>query len=127
MHCILANDVRYVFSSHTGLMDTLRDCLEELNLTQFRSQVEATSLNETLASADSMLTVFAPNDEAFDGIGGLPFGDLAGHVAEGIKPSSKLFHDAIIRPLAEGRLLHVTDVVSYKGWGHRRMKVSIAV
>ena len=111
----------------TVLEETLLDCLERLDLTEFQVLVEEVSeLRDNLNSTDAMLTVFAPENEALEGITINDEEAIKAHVAERVIRNNRFFSGAILDTLAEGRFLHVSEVLRrdpYRWW--RFSEVSI--
>jgi len=100
-------------------MNTVVDCLQDLNLTQFQSQLaNEPDLNAALQSDTRQFTIFAPSDEAFDQLSDIQqlllFSGLArrqtleAHIANKTIPTKKFVEGAVIRPLEQSTLLHIT-------------------
>lgn len=113
------SDISTPLSAHTGLMNTVVDCLQDLNLTQFQSQLaNEPDLNAALQSDTRQFTIFAPSDEAFDQLSDIQqlllFSGLArrqtleAHIANKTIPTKKFIEGAVIRPLEQSTLLHIT-------------------
>lgn len=102
--------------SFPELLDTVVDCLEELNLTELISSIdEAAGLSSTLADMNAELTVFAPSNAALAGsILDLP--SLRAHVLDETVRNSALRSGSVFTPLREDTLLHVTDVHKFHWW-----------
>ncbi len=113
-------------------MGTVLDCLDLLNLTDFATLIEGTSLESTLNMTDTSFTVFALTNEAianasafFSGLSQDELESLlSSYIVEKTIPDSKLLHGAVFTPLMEETLLHVTDVYEYSGWGYFQWKSS---
>ena len=100
-------------------MNTVVDCLRSSNLTQFQAQLaNEPDLNAALQSDSRQYTIFAPSDEAFDQLSDirelLLFSGLSrrqtleAHIANQTIPTQKFIEGAVIRPLEESTLLHIT-------------------
>jgi uncharacterized surface protein with fasciclin (FAS1) repeats len=91
------------------IRDSVASCLEDLELSDFAAALERIGLSSRLAGADEELTVFAPVNEAINGAF-LSQRALNAHViADDVVRNRDLRNGAVLRPLAESTLLHVTD------------------
>ena len=101
MYCILSLAL-------SELRESVAECLEELGLTQFSALIEGSSLLDSLDE----ITVFAPTNDA---IGGqfLNQSVLSTHVVGEVVRNCDLRDGAVLKPLNEATLLHVTDVHQY--------------
>ncbi len=114
------------------MRDTVFDCLEELDVSSFLSQVvQVTGLEDRLRSSvdedNPPTTVFAISDEAFANLDditrALLFSDIArestisAHIGEGQVPEKKLFRGQLINTLASNVTLHIGKT------GNRTVKV----
>lgn len=91
------------------------DCLQELNLTEFISHIEAAGLSSTLADMNEEFTVFAPSNAALAGTT-LDLPSLRAHVLDETVRNSALRSGSVFTPLREDTLLHVTDVHKFHWW-----------
>ena len=100
-------------------MDTVVDCLQNSNLSQFQAQIaNEPELRAALQSDDGQYTIFAPSNEAFNTLSDvqtvLLFSGLARrqtlevHIANRTIPTRKLREGVVIKPLETCTLLHVT-------------------
>ena len=95
------------------------DCLGELNLGEFLSQIlQVPNIQGRLGSADSdEVTVFAPSNEALvnldDITRGLLFGDatretsVSAHIGDGSFTAKKLSHGSFVKTLAPNVTVHI--------------------
>ena len=90
----------------------MAECLEELELTDFAGALEGTELNSRLSNPDEELTVFAPTNEAISGRF-LSQRTLTAHVVEEVVRNSDLRNGAVLQPVDEDTLLHITDIYGY--------------
>ena len=90
----------------------MADCLIELGLTDFAAATENIGLSSRLADMEEEFTVFAPTNDAINGqfLGLLT---VTSHILNEIVRNSELRSGAVLRPLNEDTLLHVTDVHTY--------------
>lgn len=89
--------------------ESVARCLEDLQLTDFAAALEGSELSSQFASPDEELTVFAPTNEAINGRF-LGSRTLNAHViADDVVRNNDLRDGAVLRPLDETTLLHVTD------------------
>ena len=97
-------------------MDTVLDCLEELNLTKFLNQLNQTELESVLSSPDLDLTVFAPSNDACarDNLTELTSSSLSSdefstYIADQKVPlPAKRRQSRFVETIAEGHCLHIS-------------------
>ena len=104
------------------LRNSVLDCLGELNLGEFLSQIlQVPNIQGRLGSADSdEVTVFAPSNEALvnldDITRGLLFGDatretsVSAHIGDGSFTTKRLSHGCFIDTLASNVTVHIGKI-----------------
>ena len=136
MHCKLqdACSISKHFSlTYIGVMDTVADCLQNSNLSQFQAQIaNEPELSAALQSDDGQYTIFAPSNDAFNRLSDvqllLRFSGLVRrqtlevHIANKTIPTRRLREGAVIQPLETCTLLHITKFERLL-WASRRFSV----
>ena len=93
-------------------MDTVLDCLEELNLTKFLNQLNQTEVESVLSSPDLDLTVFSPSNDACDDLTeptSLSSDEVFKYIADQkIYLPAKRRQSRLVETIAEGHCLRIS-------------------
>ena len=108
------------------LRESVAQCLEELGVSEFAAALNGSDLSSRLANPDEELTVFAPTNEAVNGVF-LDQRALNAHIVEEIVRNSDLRDGTVLRPLDDTTLLHITDVHGYRDMEFTEVSTSTGV